>query len=177
MKKFKSYKIILKLCNIHGDYDVHLCQVKAYKPNKMKTIIITLLLLSIPGLYGSRGQEKVFALKDTLGWKKIGIATINLKTANDEIYVLESDRYSSVKFFTSEVPIDIVDLEVFYETGDKQDIKVNISLNAPGESQVIELTGGERRLTKIAFEYKQPEVKNGRKAVVELWGLKVRQSP
>jgi hypothetical protein len=143
----------------------------------MKAIIITCLLLSIPGLYGSAGQEKTIAVKDTSGWKKIGIATITFKNTNDEIFVLESDKYSLIKFAVMESPIDIVNLEIFYETGDKQDIKVNITLSAPGESQPIELTGGERRLTKIAFAYKPVAEKNSRKAVIELWGLKDKQSP
>lgn len=142
----------------------------------MKTIIIIYLIFSIPGFYGATGQEKITTVKDTSGWKKIGIVTVYFKTATDEVSVMESERYTSVKFSVSDVPLDIIDLEVFYETGDKQDIKVNLSLTATGETQVIELTGGERRLTKISFNYKPVQDQNNKKAVIELWGLKSRQN-
>ena len=143
----------------------------------MKTIIIIYLIFSIPGFYGATGQEKITTVKDTSGWKKIGIVTVNFRTVNDEVSVLESDRYSSVKFSVTDVPLDIIDLEVFYETGDKQDIKVNLSLTATGESQAIELTGGERKLTKISFMYKPVQDQKNKKAVIELWGLKAGKTP
>lgn len=142
----------------------------------MKTIIIIYLIFSITGFYGATGQEKITTVKDTSGWKKIGIVTVNFKTVTDEVSVLELDQYSSVKFSVTDVPLEIIDLEVFYETGDKQDIKVNLALTANRESQAIELTGGERRLTKISFMYKPVDQKN-KKAVIELWGLKAGKTP
>lgn len=138
----------------------------------MKTLIIMYLIFSIPGIHRTSPQEK--AVKDTSGWKKIGITTLNFKNSIDEIYVLESDKYSSVKFSVNDSPIDITDLVLYYETGDKQDIKVNLSLNGPGESQIIELAGGERRLSKIAFAYRPSLEKYNKKAVLELWGTKLK---
>lgn len=132
------------------------------------------MILALPGFPSTLQDEH---MKDTSGWKKIGITTINYKNTTDQIYVLESDRYTSVKFTVADLPVDIIDLEIFYETGDKQDIRVNLELTAPGESRPIELSGGERKLTKISFEYKPLAEKNGKKAVIELWGLKTKTTP
>jgi hypothetical protein len=144
------------------------------KNNKpMKIVIFLYIIMAFPQ-FALPMQDKV--VKDTSGWKKIGISNINFKNSNDDIYVLESDKYSSVKFAVTDMPIDITALEIFYETGDKQDIRVNLELNDQGESKPIELNGGERRLTKITFAYK-PLNENSKKGVVELWGMKAKNTP
>ncbi len=65
-----------------------------------------------------------------------------------------------------------MDLEIYYESGDKQDVKVNSPIKAPGESRIINLNGGERNLEKIVFVYKTLPNRKDVKAHVEIWGLK-----
>jgi hypothetical protein len=65
------------------------------------------------------------------------------------------------------------DLEVFYESGSKQEIKVKISINPLGENKVIDFEGVEnRKLKKIASVYKMLPDRNYINAYVEVWGLK-----
>ena len=83
-----------------------------------------------------------------------------------------ADRFAAIKFKVDDAPIHLMDLEVYYESGDKQDINVNFPIKPKGESRVIDLKGGERNLKKIVFVYKTLENRKDVKAHVEVWGLK-----
>lgn len=111
-------------------------------------------------------------LSDKSGWHKIGEKTVDFKNDKDEISVIGSDRFASIKFKVTEAPIDLQSLEVYYESGDKQDVKVMASVKSPGESRVIDLNGGERNLKKIVFMYKTLPNNKDKKAHVEIWGMK-----
>lgn len=136
-----------------------------------KVLIIS--LLAFAGSYGiATAQQPAEAKSDTTGWQKIGVTTVEFQKMSGEILVPGSDKFASIKFLTTDVPVNLMDLEVYYETGDKQDIKVAMSVNAQGESQEIELNGGERKLTKVVFAIKALADRTDEKAVIELWGLK-----
>lgn len=66
----------------------------------------------------------------------------------------------------------ILSLEVYYESGDKQNISLNSPISAGTETKSIDLNGGERDLKKIAFDYKTIPNQTADKATVEVWGRK-----
>ena len=142
-----------------------------------KTAIIGLLALAasfgtVTAQETKTDKNHELIISDKTGWHKIGEATADFKTERQEVIVLGADRFASIRFKVSEAPIDLVSLEVFYESGDKQDIKVNTPVKAPGESRTIDLNGGERNLKKIVFVYKTLPNHKDEKAHVEIWGLK-----
>jgi hypothetical protein len=54
-------------------------------------------------------------------------------------------------------------------------VKINASLKAAGESEVIDLVGGETRsIKKIVFVYKTIANNMDLKAYIEVWGLKTK---
>ena len=136
--------------------------------------VLTIILLAIAGSYGTaNSQQTAVIASDTAGWCKIGVTTVDFQRDRDEILVLGADRFKSIKFKVIEAPLDLKDLEVYYESGNKQDIKINESIKAAGESRVIDLEGGEQRnLKKIVFVYKTLPNRNDVNAHVEVWGLK-----
>ncbi|MDZ4845433.1 MAG: hypothetical protein SH857_07790 [Chitinophagales bacterium] len=135
--------------------------------------VLMLILLAIAGSYGiSNAQKPAIILSDSTGWHKIGETTVDFQKDRDEILVLGADRFASIKFKVVGSPIDLMDLEVYYESGDAQVIKVNMPIKASGESRVIDLNGGERNLKKIVFVYKTLANHKDKKAHVEVWGLK-----
>ncbi len=111
-------------------------------------------------------------ISDKTGWHKIGERNVDLVKDRDEISVIGADRFSSIKFMVTEASIDLNDLEVYYESGDKQNIQVRNPVMAGTESKVIDLNGGERSLKKIVFIYKTLPNQKSEKAHVEVWGLK-----
>jgi len=136
--------------------------------------VLTIILLAIAGSYGTaNSQPTAVIVSDTAGWCKIGETTVDFQRDRDEVQVLGADRFKSIKFKVTDTPIDLKDIEVYYETGHKQDIKVNTLLKVSGESRVIDLEGGEQRsIEKIVLVYKTLPNRNDVNAHVEIWGLK-----
>ena len=144
------------------------------KTMKIKKIMI-MMLLAIAGSFGiANAQQPAVMISDEAGWHKIGERTVAFKTDRDEIAVIGSNRFSTIKFKVTEAAIDLVSLEIAFESGDKQEVKINQAVKAPGETRTIELKGGsERSIKKITFVYKTLPNSKDEKARVEIWGLKI----
>lgn len=134
---------------------------------------MVIILLAIMGSIGpAHAQVPAVMVSDKAGWHKIGETTVNFQKEREEIVVIGADRFASIKFKVMDAPIDLISLEIYYESGDKQDVKVNMPIKAPGESGIIALNGGERSLKKIIFVYKTLPNRKDVKAHVEILGLK-----
>lgn len=143
---------------------------------KMKKSII-ILLLAFVGSFGiASAQSPSVMVSDEAGWHKIGERTVDFEQDRDEVAVLVSDRFASLKFKVTEATIDLVSLEVVYESGDNQNVMISQSIKAPGESRTIDLKGGaERSIKKIIFVYKTLPNSKDERASVEIWGLKTNK--
>ena len=129
------------------------------------------VLLTMAIAYGSVNAQSL-VVSDKTGWHKIGSRTIDFKNDKDEITVLGSDKFSSIKFMIKDAPVNLKNVEVFYESGDNQKIEVNSPIGPSMESKAYDLNGGERSLKKITFDYNTlPNIKD-EKAEIEVWGLK-----
>jgi hypothetical protein len=125
---------------------------------------------------GVSGQNKTkVVVSDKADWHKLGETTVNFSTDKDEINVTGADKFAALKFKVMDVPIHLMDLEVFFDDGGKQNININFPIKPQGESRVIELQGGERDLKKIVFVYKTVANRSDREARVEVWGLKTNK--
>lgn len=131
-------------------------------------------MLAIAGCFGiANAQMPAVMVSDAAGWHKLGERTVDFAKDRDEIPVLMSDRFSKIKFKVTEAAIYFTSLEIFYESGDKQDVMINDAIKSPGESRLIDLKGGsERSIKKIVFIYKTLPNSKDEKAHVEVWGLK-----
>ncbi len=139
---------------------------------KMKKTTKIILLAAMASIGMTKAQTPAVMVSDKTGWHEIGTVTVDFKRDRDEISVIGADRFAAIQFRVQDAPIDLMDLEVYYESGDKQDIIVRTPIKANGTSRVIDLNGGERNLKKIVFVYKTlPNVKD-EKAQVTIWGLK-----
>ncbi|HET8962941.1 MAG TPA: hypothetical protein VFM99_03540 [Chitinophagales bacterium] len=142
-----------------------------------KTAIIGLLALTASFGTATAQETKTdksheLIISDKTGWHKIGELTADFKKGREEVMVMGADRFASIRFKVTDAPIDLTSLEIYYESGDKQDVKVNMMIKAPGESRTIDLNGGERDLKKIVFVYKTVPNHKDEKAHVEIWGMK-----
>ena len=141
----------------------------------MKKLVVVLMLT----LTGSAGvvfsQIPAVVVSDKTGWHKLGETKVNFKTDRDEFLITGADRFSSIKFKVTDESIDLVSVEVAYESGDNQLIKINSHIKAPGDSRQVDLNGGERSIRKVVFIYKTLPNRKDRKAHLELWGLKTNE--
>lgn len=135
-----------------------------------KTIII---LLAIIGMYGNvSAQKPAIMASDKTGWHKIGETKVDFKKESDEIVVWFADRFDAIKFKVKDAPVEFTSMDVYFESGDVQNVMLNATIKAPGETRIIDLKGGERNLKKIVFVYKTLPNRKDEKAHIELWGLK-----
>src|SRR5580704_13396925 len=137
-----------------------------------KTMII--ILFAIAGFGVACAQMPKVVTSEKEGWHKIGETRVDFKTERDEIVILVANRFSAIKLKVEDAPIDLTGAEAYYESGDKQDLKLYTSIKAPGESDVINLNGGMRTLKKIVLIYKTIPNYKDKKAHVEIWGLKTK---
>jgi hypothetical protein len=119
-----------------------------------------------------QAQVPAVMVNDKTGWHKIGETTVNFKTERDEIVVLGADRFANIKFNVDCAPIYLSDIEIYYESGDKQVVNINEHVKAAGWSRIVDLNGGERNVMKIVFVYQTLPNRKDVKAHVEVWGLK-----
>lgn len=134
-------------------------------------------------------QSMGMSSEDEEGWTKIGEKTINLSKDRDEVTVSGSEKFSSIKIKVSDAAmIDVEDVEVEYEGGEKQTVEMDTPINtSTGESKVIDLESSDQNVKKITFEYKKRATWTDKDATdtretigdamdkvtkVEVWGLK-----
>jgi len=139
----------------------------------MKKITV-LIMLAMAIVYGSANAQSV-VVSDKEGWHKIGSRTIDFKNDQDEMTIMGADKFSSIKFKVNDAPVNLKDVEVYYESGEKQDIAVNSPIGPSLESKAFNLDGGERSLKKIVFDYSTLPNIEDEKAEIEVWGLKTNE--
>jgi hypothetical protein len=131
---------------------------------------VFIMILALAGFFFETTAMNPYQISSDSTWHKLGVTTVNFQEEKSEILILETEKYGYIRFKSTEFPVDLSDVEIFYETGTNQHIRIDILLEPHEESQAIEIMGGERRLLKVAFKYKSPSVSNSR-ANIELWGL------
>lgn len=140
------------------------------KSNPMKKLAV-LAMLVIANCTGMFAQTDV-VISDKDGWHKLGETTVDFKTDKDEISVIGADRFGYIKFKVEDATIHLVAFDIYFESGDKQSVKIGKEIKHPGNSRSVEIVGGERRIKKVTFVYKTVPNNKDKKAHVELWGMK-----
>lgn len=120
-------------------------------------------------------KPAVVADKDP-GWKRIGQVTASFKKQNESIAVMGHDEFSAIKLKVSEAPINIERVQVFYESGDMEELDVRSVLQKGSETAALKLSKPYRDIKKVAFTYKTLPNTEGEKADLELYGLKTDQA-
>lgn len=139
-----------------------------------------LIVLFVPVLLNTAYAQKpaitdkkpAVVLSDKAGWHKIGETVANFKSDRDELIVMGADKFKAIKIKVTDAPIHISNLEVYYESGDKENIVLKSDFKAGGESRVVDLKGNGRDLKKVVFVYNTVANAKSDKAHVELYGLK-----
>ena len=125
--------------------------------------------------------SKVFAQKPAVvatnepGWTHIGHTTASFKTQNESIVVLGADEFSALKIKVTEAAMRLDRMQVFYESGDMEEIDLRKHFGEGTESRAINLKHHDRDIAKVAFTYKTESNARGDKADIDLYGLKTNQ--
>ena len=106
-------------------------------------------------------------------WRLLGTVQARFTADHDVIYVAGPyDYFRRLKFKVTDAPLNLVRMIVRYDDGGAPE-NVDVRFNIPqgGESRVIDLRGGRRKLKSVEFWYDTQGILNGR-ADVTLFGLK-----
>lgn len=105
-------------------------------------------------------------------WKFIGDKTVSFGVDRDVIHTGNTnDEFRQLKLKVTDGPLKVYDMKVHFDNGEVQDIQLRSLIRKGGESRVIDLNGGIRRLRKIEFWYETKGFVRGR-ARVAVWGKK-----
>src|SRR5882672_10595749 len=119
----------------------------------MKKVSILLGLLCIT-LMVAMAQEPAIMFSKKPGWHKIGEVKADFKMENESIAVMGADKFKSILLKVTDAPINIANVEVLYESGDKEDFDVKKEMKANSETRVIDLKRPNQEIKKVIFTYK-----------------------
>ena len=106
-------------------------------------------------------------------WRLLGTSQAKFTADHDAFFISGPyDFFRRIKFKVTDAPLTIVRMIVRYDDGGApENIETRFSIPQGGESRVIELKGGKRKLKSVEFWYDTQGVLNGR-ADLTLFGLK-----
>lgn len=140
------------------------------------SIIFTIGILGLTiGQQSSQSKEA--------NWVKIGQTTVNLDEDHGifdwdrdrEETINANDKYSAIKFRAKDAKVSLSSIEVEYDNGKKENMKLASSIEANSESKQLKLDTRED-LDKVTFNFLKDENARADKAVIEVWGLKAGAS-
>ena len=134
----------------------------------MKNLIIVLLLIAS----SSCSKKTTLVVSDREGWQKIEESIVSFKTEKEEINLVGSNSFAKLKLVVFDAPIELNDMEIYYENGKKQDVTLHKQMKEDEHSRVIDVYGKESSITKVVFTYKTMPNKENEKGMVQLWGYK-----
>jgi hypothetical protein len=135
----------------------------------MKKLIM--LMLAVTG-FAAYAQKPAVVSDNEPGWKHIGQVTASFKTTNESIVVLGADEFQAIKLKVNDAPIHIDRVQVFYESGQMEELDVKSDLKENAETRVINLSNPTRDIKKVAFTYRTLPNAGSDKADIALYGLK-----
>jgi hypothetical protein len=105
-------------------------------------------------------------------WKFIGDKNVRFGVDRDVIHCGNvKDDFRQIKLKVTDGPVKILDMKVYFDNDEVQDISIRNQIRQGGESRIIDLTGGLRHLKKIEFWYETKGFARGRSRVA-VWGRK-----
>ena len=140
-------------------------------------MVIILVALVSWNVHIARAQKPGIVLSNEKGWQKIGKTEASFKSQDESIAVIGADEFQAIKLKVDDAPLQIDRLQVFYESGDVQEIHVQKRIQPGEETGVFKLDNPTRDIQKVAFTYHTLTSASGDKADVELYGLKSGNEP
>lgn len=139
---------------------------------KKVSIILGLVCIAMMIMMATMAQEPAIMFSNKPGWHKIGEVKADFKMENESISVMGADKFKSILLKVTDAPINIANVEVIYESGDKENFDVKKEMQANSETRVIDLKSPNQEIKKVTFTYKTIPNSKADKAHVELYGMK-----
>ncbi|QDO94205.1 hypothetical protein FNB79_09515 [Formosa sediminum] len=140
---------------------------------KTLVVMFAICLCSIQYIIAQRNiKTRPINKTAAVSWVKLGTTHAKHTGDHDKINIPGPfDSYRKIKFKVKDAPVNMHRLVVNYETGTAQKVETRFTIPKNGESRIIDLIGGKRKLRSIEFWYDTKGILNGT-ADVTLYGLK-----
>jgi hypothetical protein len=141
-----------------------------------KKYLIAVFLVAILSFDSSllSAQKVVQPKQGSAGtWRLLGTVQANHSADHDVIYIKGPyDYFRRIKFKVTDSPLNMFRMVVRYDDGGlPENIETRMDIPKGGESRIIDLKGGTRKLKSVEFWYDTKGIFNG-KADVTLFGQK-----
>jgi len=139
---------------------------------KQTELIALLLLISCSTLFSQTVvRQPTAGARGT--WKLLGTVQANHTADHDAIIVAGPyDYFRQLKFKVTNSPLTIQRMIVRYDDGGlPENINVRFEIPQGGESRILDLKGGKRKIKSVEFWYETRGFLNG-KANLTLFGIK-----
>lgn len=130
-----------------------------------------LLLMFAANTLAQKGARRAAANAASGTWVLLASKTVNYNTDKDYVYPTGNDWYNKIYFKVTVAPIQINSIVVYFENGESFDVSIRSKIQENGQSRVIDLPAGERKLKRIELSYETLGSNRGR-ANVAVWGRK-----
>jgi Protein of unknown function (DUF2541) len=100
------------------------------------------------------------------GWKIIGDKVADYALDRDVLVVSGNDVFTKLKIKVTNAPLNMKDMDVVFENGEKQNFNLQQNFRQGEWSRVLDLHGNKRRIDKIIFKYDTKNVGKGKAKVV-----------
>lgn len=125
-------------------------------------------------IQGAFAQKVVKPRSGTTGsWRYLGTTSARSTADHDVIIVAGPyDFFRKLKFKVKDSGLEMYYILVRYDDGGAPErIETRFNIPQGGESRVIDIRGGKRKLKSVEFYYRDKDILNG-KADVMLYGIK-----
>jgi hypothetical protein len=139
--------------------------------NKVRTVSFIVLLFFGMMVQAQQVRRPGPGTKGT--WKLLGTTQANHKNDHDAIFVQGPyDFFRQLKFKVTDAPLNINRMIVRFDDGGlPENIELRSAIPQGGESRIIDLKGGKRKIKSIEFWYDTKGILRGR-ANLTLFGIK-----
>ncbi|MBX2874908.1 MAG: DUF2541 family protein [Saprospiraceae bacterium] len=136
----------------------------------MKTIKLMFTLAAIFMVQATSTFAHNPGLPPVTKWDKLGQKKVDFRLDKDEIKVtIVQGLFTAIKLKVKDGPINMHKCVVHFKNGTKQNVNIRKNIPAGGETRVIQLDGGGKRIIKkVVFLYDSKRPRD--KATVALWG-------
>lgn len=140
----------------------------------MNTRSISLFIILLLIGFMVQAQQTSKPRKGSTGtWRILGTTQAKY-TADHDFIIIKGpyDNFRRLKFKVTDAPLNLVRMIVRYDDGGlPENIDIRFNIPKGGESRVIDLKGGRRKLKSVEFWYDTKGILNGRSDVT-LMGIK-----
>jgi hypothetical protein len=139
----------------------------------MKNLIRTCAtVLGLAAATVTFAQKPAVVADSKPGWHRIAGLEADFTKDHESVHIMGNDEFAALRFRVEDAAIHIDKMQIFYESGDQEDLDVKSDFQKGETSKDLQLKHAGRDITRISFTYHTIQNDKSKKAELEIYGLK-----